>query len=434
MRSDSSEGETADRVRLAYGKEGLDFRLPRGHDVQVFRTRPCPGLADPSNAIRRVLEEPTGSAPLGEVARGRSSACVVICDITRPVPNAILLPPILEQLEGAGIARESITVLIATGIHRPNEGDELVELVGPEIASKYKCINHLSKDENVLRYVGQTRAAIPIYCNRHYLNADLKVLTGFIEPHLWAGYSGGRKLILPGITGLETMKYMHGYEMIDHPGTTYGNLTDNPFHEAGLEVAQMVGVDFIVNITLNESRKITGVFAGHHELAHLEGVAFCENWSVVETDKPFDLAVTCGGGQPLDKTLYQTVKGMSGANPIVRSGGTILVASQCELGAGSPEFKGLIERAESVDQFLNMLRHPGFFEVDQWIAQEMYQIRKDKQIAMYSEGLTRDELTSYLLEPVEDVQAYVDRYVIQNPAARIAVMPEGPYVITRLSK
>lgn len=419
-------------LRLAYGKTGVEICLPTSPNVQVLRSRPCPGLPDSPEAIRRAIERPIASAPLGELARGRANACVVISDITRPVPNAVLLPPILAALESAGIAREAITILIATGIHRPNLGDEMIELVGPQIARDWRVVNHMSRDADELRSVGRTRAGIPIVVNRHYLEADLKILTGFIEPHLWAGYSGGRKAILPGITGLETMAYMHGFEMIAHPGTRYGNLEVNPFHEAGLEVAERVGVDFIVNVTLNERRQITGVFAGHYDKAHLEGARLCEQWVVAEIAEPVDLAITCGGGYPLDKTLYQSVKGMSGAQPIVRRGGTILIATRCEEQAGSPEFTRLLERAESVEKFFEMIRRPGFLEVDQWIAQEMYQLLREKRIALYSEGLTAEQIARYLLEPVADLQGYVNGFLKRSPNARVAVIPEGPYVITRL--
>jgi len=430
-----STSERGDEVvRLAYGKTGVAVRLPAKANIQVLQSRPCPAVPNPQEAIRESLVRPIASVPLGELAHGRSSACVVISDITRPVPNAILLPPILAAIESAGIERKAITILIATGIHRPNLGDEAVELVGSQIAADYRIVNHMSRDENDLRFVGRTRTGIPIHVNRHYLDADLKVLTGFIEPHLWAGYSGGRKAILPGITGLETMKYMHGFDMIAHPATRYGNVEGNPFHEAGLEVAERVGSDFLVNVTLNEKKEITGVFAGHYDKAHIEGCRFCEKWVVADVAEPVDLAITCGGGYPLDKTFYQTVKGMSGANPIVRRGGIILVVSRCEEQTGSPEFTRLLERAESVDNFFAMIRRPGFFEVDQWIAQEMYQILKEKRIALYSEGLTAAQIARYLLEPVENLQSYVDRFLERAPNARIAVIPEGPYAITRRSK
>lgn len=433
MGNHSASADSDEIVRLTYGKTGLEIFLPKKADIRVLRSRPCPALTDPQEAVRQALEQPVASEALGELVRGRANACIVISDITRPVPNAVLLPPILATLESAGMAREAVTILVATGIHRPNLGDELVELVGSQIASNYRIINHLSRDANELRDVGQTQAGIPIHVNRHYLDAGLRVLTGFIEPHLWAGYSGGRKAILPGITGLETMKSMHSYAMINHPGTRYAQLEGNPFHGAGLEVAERVGADFIVNVTLNEAKQITGVFAGHYDKAHIEGVRFCEKWVVAEADAPVDLAITTGGGYPLDKTLYQTVKGMSGANPIVRRGGMILVASRCEEGVGSPEFTGLVERAGSVEQFFAMLRQPGFFEVDQWIAQEMYQILREKRIALFSDGLTVEQIGRYLLEPIEDLQGYVDRFLELTPLARIAVIPEGPYVIARLS-
>jgi len=419
-------------VQLAYGKTGIKLRLPPKANVQILRSRPCAALPDPKAAVAETLKRPIESKPLAELARGRSSGCIVISDITRPVPNAILLPPILAELESAGIKRDAITILIATGIHRPNLGDELVELVGAEIASTWRVVNHLSRDEKELRSVGKTSAGIPLFVNRHYLDADLKILTGFIEPHLWAGYSGGRKAILPGITGLETMKYMHGYDMIAHPATRYGNLAGNPFHDAGLEVAERVGADFIVNVTLNDVKKVTGVFAGHYDKAHRAGCSFCEKWVIAGVAEPVDLAITCGGGYPLDKTLYQSVKGISGANPIVRPGGTILLASRCDEQAGSPEFTSLLDRAESIENFFAMIRQPGFFEVDQWIAQEMYQLLKEKRIALYSDSLVGDQVGGYLLEPVPDLQKFVDRFFEQNPKARAAVIPEGPYVITRL--
>jgi len=433
MASRSASGGAGETVRLAYGKTGLELRLPAKANVQIVRSRPCAGLPNPADGVRKALEQPIASKPLGDIARGRPSACIVISDITRPVPNSVILPPILAALESAGVPRDKITILIATGIHRPNLGAELVELVGPQIAAGYRVVNHMSRDGGELRNVGKTRAGIPLFVNRHYLDSDLKILTGFIEPHLWAGYSGGRKALLPGISGLETMKYMHGFEMIDHPGTRYGNLVDNPFHEAGLEVAARVGVDFLVNVTLNDKKETTGVFAGHYDKAHLEGCRFCGKWVVADVAEPVDLAITCAGGYPLDKTLYQSVKGISGANPIVREEGTILIASRCDERAGSREFTHLIERAESVENFFTMIRRPGFFEVDQWIAQEMYQILRAKRIALYSEGLTGDEVGGYLLEPVPDVQSYLDRFVAERPAARIAIIPEGPYVITRLA-
>ncbi len=224
--------------------------------------------------------KPTASAPLLDLARDKRDAIIVISDITRPVPNALILPPILAQLEGGGIPRSKITILIATGIHRPNEGNELERLVGKEIASRYRVINHFSKDDQDMVLVGHIGDGVPAYVNKHYVTSDLKILTGFIEPHMWAGFSGGRKSILPGISSVRTLEFMHGPEMVAHSQTRYGVLQGNPFHEAGLAIMQQAGADFIVNVTLDTSKEVTGVFAGHPVKAHQAGVDFLSRFCV----------------------------------------------------------------------------------------------------------------------------------------------------------
>lgn len=422
------------KVRLAYGEEGLEIELPDENVVGELRAKPAPVLPDPAAAVEESLDSAIGSAPLADIARGRKNACIVISDVTRPVPNALLLKPITRVLEEVGIDREKITVLIGTGIHRPNLGDELRGLVGDEISSQYRVINHYSKKKEDMADCGKTRAGIPLFINRHYVEADLKILTGLIEPHLWAGYSGGRKAILPGISSLETMKYMHGYQMIADPGTSYGNLVNNPFHEAGLEVVDRVGVDFNVNVTIDEKRRLTGVFSGDCRESHLHGCRYLERFVVAEVPEPVDIAITSGGGTPLDKTLYQSVKGMSGAAPIVNDGGTIIIASACDEQAGSPEFAELLESVESVEEFFARLQSPGFFVVDQWIAQEMYGILQNRRIMLRTSGIDEDEVRNYLLEPVTSVESAMARCLNDyGPDAKIAVIPEGPYVITRVA-
>lgn len=422
------------RVKIAYGKHGLEANLPERNVVGVLRMKPVAALPNPSTAIEEALRSPIGCPPLAQVARGRKDACIVISDVTRPVPNALILQPLLRTLESEGIARERISVLIGTGIHRPNLGDELRGLVGDAVAADYRVLNHYSGKDDEMADCGKTSADIPLFINRHYVEADLKVLTGLIEPHLWAGYSGGRKAILPGISSLETMKYMHGYPMIADPGTSYGNLVNNPFHEAGLEVVRRVGVDFNVNVTINDQRRVTGVFAGECVESHLRGCRFLERSVVAEVPEPVDVAVTSGGGAPLDRTLYQSVKGMSGAAPIVRDGGTIIIAASCEEKAGSPEFTELLRGAGSVDSFFARLRTPGFFVTDQWIAQEMYGILERRRVILFTRGIEEDEVRRYLLEPALSLESAVARCLQDyGPNARIAVIPEGPYVITRLA-
>ncbi len=285
------------RVRLDYGKTGLEVELPEERIAGVLQTQDAPPLEDPSGAIRAVLENPTGSPPLLELARGKKSACIVICDITRPVPNKLILPLLLSTtLEEAGVPREETTILIATGLHRPNEGEELIELVGEEIASNYRCVNHHGKILDEHTYLGTTEKGVPAWIDSRYIDAELKITTGLIEPHLMAGYSGGRKLICPGIAALETVKIWHGPDFLEHPKADQGFLEGNPVHEENTRIARMAGCDFIVNVTLDYQRRVTSVVAGDMEEAFLEGVAFIEQHVKALLREPVDVVVTSSCG------------------------------------------------------------------------------------------------------------------------------------------
>jgi nickel-dependent lactate racemase len=256
------------RMGLLCGQGTVEVKIPE--TVRLLEMKPLPGLKDPISAVQEAISNPVGSPPLAEVARGRRSACVVISDVTRPVPNQMILPPILETIEASGIPRREITVLIATGMHRPILGEELQSLVGRKIMDRYHIVNHFCRNPEEYRKIDEIEGA-PIEINRHYLDADLKILTGLIEPHFYAGFSGGRKAILPGISSFATMKFMHSYKMIDHPKVTNCLLDGNPFHEFGLRVSERVGVDFIVNVVINRQRQMAGVYAGHYDEAHPMG-------------------------------------------------------------------------------------------------------------------------------------------------------------------
>ena len=326
------------RVHLKYGEEGLELEFPETPNfVGVLYPQEAEVLADPAAAVEQALTQPIASESLQILARGKEDAVIVISDVTRPVPNTLLLPIIIAQLETAGISPDRITILIATGIHRPNEGAELERLVGRDIANSYRVINHFSKNEQDMVLVGHIGDGVPALVNKHYLAADLKILTGFIEPHMWAGFSGGRKSILPGISSVKTLEFMHGPEMVAHPQTRYGILKGNPFHEAGLAIMEQAGADFIVNVTLDTSKQLTGVFAGHPVKAHLAGVEFLSRHCVQTLDEPLDFVVTTNAGAPLDCNLYQTAKGISGVAGATRQGGVILIATECLEGFGSDE-------------------------------------------------------------------------------------------------
>src|SRR5262245_41932433 len=233
------------KVTLDYGRTGLEVELPDDRLVGPLAIRPSAPLDDPEGAIEAALKNPIGTRPLAEVARGRKNACVLVCDITRPVPNRLILPPLLQTIEDAGVARDAITILVATGLHRPNVGAELEELVGPEVAASYRCENHHGKAREEHDYLGTTPNGVPVWLDSRYVRADLKVTTGLIEPHLMAGYSGGRKVICPGIAGLETVKVWHGPRFLEHPKADCGVVAGNPVHEENTRIALMAGCDFI---------------------------------------------------------------------------------------------------------------------------------------------------------------------------------------------
>ena len=262
------------RVTLDYGKTGLAVDLPDDRLIAPpLAIRPAPPLADPGAALEQALANPVGTKPLAELARGKRTACVVVCDITRPVPNSLLLPPILRTLEAAGVPRDGITVLVATGLHRPNEGAELVELVGEFVAKTYRCENHRGTAEDEHDHLGDSPNGVPIWIDRRYTRADLKITTGLIEPHLMAGYSGGRKLICPGIAHLKTVRVWHGPRFLEHPNADCGVLAGNPVHAENTAIALRAGCDFIVNVCIDGSRQVTGLWAGDMIAAWEQGVA-----------------------------------------------------------------------------------------------------------------------------------------------------------------
>src|SRR5919199_2443468 len=332
------------RIELAYGRTGLEVDLPDPRVVGPLEIRPAAPLADPGGAIAHALSHPIGTPPLAEVARGRRNACVLVCDITRPVPNRLILPPLLRTLEEQGLRREDILILVATGLHRPNEGAELDELVGPEVAGQYRVENHHGKVKEEHDFLGVTPRGVPVYLDSRYVGADLKITTGLIEPHLMAGYSGGRKVICPGIAGLETVKVWHGPRFLEHPRADCGILEGNPVHEENTRIALMAGCDFIVNVCIDGQRRVTWVGAGDMIKAWEEGVRFVERVVKVPVSEPCDVVVTSAAGYPLDTTWYQAVKGLTGALPIVKKGGTIVMAASLSEGLGSPEFQSMLDR------------------------------------------------------------------------------------------
>lgn len=421
------------RVKLDYGKSGLEVTVPDQNLVDILGLRPQPPLPDADAAVARSLEAPLGCPPLCQIARGRRDACVVVCDITRPVPNPVILKPLLRLLEEAGIARERITILVATGIHRPNEGAELEGILGPQIPHEYRVVNHFARDLESHRLLGTSRTGAPIYVDERYCRADLKVVVGLVEPHFMAGFSGGRKLICPGISALETVRAFHATHLLEHPAADTGVVEGNPVHAMALEVAQAAGVDFSVNVTIDEERRLTGVFAGALEAAWEAGVAHAREAATASIDAPVDVVVTSSAGYPLDATYYQAVKGMVGALPIVKSGGTVILAARLSEGIGSAEFTRLLLESDNLEALMARIRQPEHFVIDQWEVVELAKALAKAAVLCYTEGLDADTLRRLYVTPIASVEAGIASALERHgPNARLAVIPKGPYVMPTL--
>jgi len=419
---------------LRYGRNGLRVELPDECVSHVLRQRPLPTLDDPAAATRAALAGPIGAAPLAEVARGRGDACIVVSDLTRPVPNAVILPPVLETLEDAGLPPERVTILVATGLHRPNTEAELREILGDEVMpGGCAIVNHDARDESEQVDLGRTARGTPALVDRRYVEADLKILTGLVEPHLMAGYSGGRKAICPGIAGCDTIMVFHGPALLEPPAARTGNLVANPVHEEALAVADLAGgADLIVNVTIDEHRAITGVFAGEMRAAHVAAMERCEAQTKVVLDEPADIVVTSGGGYPLDLTLYQSTKGIVAAGPICRDGGTIVIAQQNAEGLGSDDFAALITCGDVHDCIREALAGAPIC-IDTWQLHVVEKVLRRCRVISISDLPERDARRVPFARADTVEEAVAQALEDHGRQARIAVMPEGPYVLACLA-
>lgn len=418
------------QVLLDYGRTGLAVELPDRNVIKVLRYRPAEPLEDPGAAIRDLLESPIGCPPLRDLAAGRRSACIAVCDITRPVPNALILQQLLPVLHEAGIRQEDVLILVATGLHRPNLGQELDEVLGPEICRDYRVANHAGDRIEEHVYLGESPRGVPIYIDRRYVEADLKITLGLIEPHFMAGYSGGRKLICPGLAALETVRVWHSPRFLEHPQARAGCLEGNPVHEENTWIARRAGCDFIVNVVLDEKRRVVHAVAGDMEAAFATGVRLVERMVRDTVPEPVDIVVTSSAGYPLDATFYQSVKGMVAAEPIVRPGGTVILATEISEGIGSPDFRQIFQEHDSLEQFLQRISSEDYFRMDQWQLEEMAKVRRKAEILVVTQGLSPDVLSRLFVTPKATVEeAVADCLRRYGPDATIAVMPKGPYLI-----
>ena len=419
------------RIDLAFGKTGVLADLPEGFRYRVLEARSAQALPDWQTALEEALDSPMGTPPLREMARGKQSAAISVCDITRPAPNPKTLPPILRRLEAAGIARENITILIATGLHRPATPAEIREICGADIAGVYKVVNHHARELREHRHLGATAGGTPVYVDERFVGADLHITLGFIEPHLMLGYSGGRKLIAPGLAAQETIKVLHSPRFMRDVRTHEGSIADNPLHRELLEIAGMARHDFMLDVALTRDRAIAGVFAGHPEQAHRRGVEFVSRVLLETLDEPVDAVITTAAGYPLDLTYYQAIKGITAAQHIVKPGGRILLAAACEEGCGAPEFSAMVMEGTPDREFLSRIDGAPV-AVDQWQLEKLAMVTTKLDLLYYLPGLPagyHPRLWGTSYATLHDALAALTDGLPEGAA--IAVIPEGPYVLAK---
>lgn len=420
------------QLQLLYGRSTIAFAVPDSIDVTRIRKPAMPVLSDPAGAIRQALQCPVACATLSELAQNANSACIAICDITRPVPNHLFLRPLIESLHQGGIDLANITVLVATGLHRPNLGDELTELIGdPWVLDNVRIENHNARDDDQHVTLGRTSTRQTVVrLDRRLVEADLRIATGLVEPHFMAGYSGGRKVIAPGLAHAETITTFHSARFMADPAARNCNFTDNPLHEEQLEIVRMLGGALALNTVIDEHRRLSMVNFGDILSSHAEAVAFVRQYCEIPIPRRFHTVVTSAAGYPLDKTYYQTIKGMVGAMNILEPGGDLIIASECSEGFGSSEFlqsqKRLIEQGP--DAFLATLLEKSHADIDEWQTQMQLKPQSVGNVHLYAPALGSGHQWTGV-HRLESIEQAVLESLDRHRSDSIAVIPEGPYLV-----
>lgn len=421
-------------ANFAFGKRGIRIFLPEGFDYETVESRTAPALPDPGRALNFAVDHPVAGPSLSTLAQGKRTAAIAVCDITRPAPNSQTLPPVLRRLHDSGIPVEGVTILIATGLHREATPDEIKTIVGPEIARTYRVINHDARSIADQRYLGRTRAGTPVYVDERFLSADLHITLGFIEQHLMLGFSGGRKLIAPGVAGQETIKVIHSPKFMREPMATEGSFEENPLHHELLEMASMARHDFMLDVTLTQDRQISGVFAGSPVEAHAAGVDFLRKTSLGQVSALADAVITSSAGHPLDLTFYQMIKGVTAAQHIVKPGGRILIIGECSEGIGSSEFAEKLAAFTGYQDFLDDIQSKPVV-IDQWQLEKLALVGLQNQLFFFAPGATKQQLGALAERSFSKLEEAIATTLVGLPArAKVALVPDGPYAFARVAR
>ncbi len=421
------QSEPSVDVRLAYGTDGLSVSLP-ARATTVVSPRPRQAAADPAAVLRAALDVPVAGPPLRSLLRTGQRVAISVCDVTRPQPRPLMLAALMEAFDGV-IRPEDVTVLIATGTHRGSSDDERRLLVGDEVLAMWRVVDHDARDRGRLVDLGMV-GDVPVFLAREWVEADLRITTGFVEPHFFAGFSGGPKMVAPGLAGLETTLELHNARRIGDPRATWGVIEGNPVHDAVRAISTATGVDFALDVLLNDDQAITTAFGGEILAMHAAACREARRGAMRAVDHPFDLVITTNSGYPLDQNLYQAVKGMSAAAEIVRPAGTIICAAECRDGLPDHGSYGrLLHEGTSPQDLLDRIAASPVTIPDQWQVQIQARVQSKARVLVKTDGLTDDAVRAAHLEPIADVGEAVARLLAEAPESRICVLPQGPQTI-----
>jgi nickel-dependent lactate racemase len=417
------------RIKLAYGKEGLDIHLPDNLNVTAVESKHVPAVANQVGAVRDALRHPIAAKTLKNSVKSSDKVAIVFNDITRPTPYHIILPALLDEL--GHVPDEHIVLLNATGSHRPNTEAELRAILGDAIVSRFRIIQNDALDPGSHIFAGTTESGNEIWLHKEYVESDMRILTGFIEPHFFAGFSGGGKACMPGLALLETILKNHSVKNLDAPKATWNITCGNPVWEEITEAVSIVQPVFLLNVTLNRDKQITGVFTGDLKESHRQGCLFARQNTMIPVKEPYDIVISCNSGYPLDLNLYQSIKGISAAAQIVKEGGSIIMAADCWDGIPEHgEYARLLREAESPEHYLKTIRTPGFSVRDMWQAQIQALLLLKANVYFYSNNLSDEQITGAMLRPCHSIEATVDKLIREyGQYASICILPEGPQSI-----
>ena len=419
-------------VKLLYGKNGIKLNIKDEWNANIIRKPLMPIINDISDEVNKAINNPINSLSIDKISSKGQSVCILVCDITRPVPNKLFLKQIILKFINAGISTDNILIIIATGLHRPASKDEITEIIGSSwVLKNIKIVNHFARDDSMHKNIGTTKQGNIVKLDKRFVDADIKIATGLVEPHFMAGYSGGRKVIAPGIAHADTITTFHSAKYMENPNATSCNLINNPLHEDQLEIVNMIGQIYAINCVIDEERNLSYINFGEIISSHMKAVNFVASFAKVKCNNSYNTLVTTAAGAPLDGTFYQTVKGMVTPLEILKKGGDLIITSECSEGLGSEEFISSQKKLLKIgpNKFLENILKKDFAAIDEWQTEMEIKSLIKGNIFLFSEGLSEEEKLYTGVNIINNIEKTIDESIKRHNNNNIAIIPEGPYVI-----